>query len=179
MADQQRQRLVPSSTWVDSPPNSLPREHMSLTDALDNSSEMLRERVKCLFVDGPAEEEISPRRHWTENSGRTIRLQSLQKSEPPKSQPERDVPYYIPPYEIPPEPVPTVYTAPDFLRHSYKQSDPILTLRSPLQVDDPDTLPRPSDAEKEKRKPRLHLLGLKRYVERGCPGIDLLHMSRH
>lgn len=166
MAEEDRPRLIQSSVWVDSPPNSVPREPLNLTDALANSSEMLRERVKCLFVDGPAEEEIAPRRHWKESPGRNIRLQSLQKAEPPKTQPERDVPYYIPPYELPPDPVPPVYKAPDFLTRSYNPSEAILTIRSPSQIDDPDTLPRLSDAEKEKRKPRLHLLGLKRYVER-------------
>lgn len=140
----------------------MPRESLNLTDALANSSEMLRERVKCLFMDGPDEEDIAPRRHWNENLGRAVHLQSVQKAEPPNTQPEREVPYYIPPYELPPEPVPRVHEAPEFLRSNYKASDAILTIRSPPQIDEPDTLPRLSDAEKEKRKPRLHFLGLKR-----------------
>ena len=55
------------------------------------------------------------------------------------------------------------YVPPEFLTRACPETSAVLTLRS-LQQHDTDTngLARPSPAEKEKRKPRLHLMGLKR-----------------
>lgn len=78
------------------------------------------------------------------------------------------------------------YVPPEFLTCSYPEASAVLTLRSPQHATDTDGLAQPSLAEKEKRKPRLHLMGLKRYVlassksirSRGCEADQVAEVGR-
>lgn len=169
LQDGPRHRFVPGAQWIDSPPLSPVASYLSFSEALKDSSEMRRERVKVLLLDGPTDEELAPRLYFREDSEPLLLHTSQHLSNDQKlvrdGGVERQQSDHYLHLDGQDRASACIYNTPAWLADTYIAPETRLTLQSLPQIQMNGTEAydfAPSDFEKEKRKPRLHLLGLKR-----------------